>query len=910
MVSKKIKNFATKTLRHKEKQDSNNMPIEIEKMAEKPKAKRRGKIPGGEIAAAFNPNNPYANWTGKKPYLRSYNPDNLVKSKGVSIQIYQEMTREPFVKAALQQKTTSLLSVPWGIKPASNSADHIEQAKFVTWNFKNLIGGFTRDVWEMCDALVAGYSIQEKVYEEILDGEYAGKVRLAALKSKDPLYFGFAFDPYMNLLPDGVVMTHSAANEMEKPLPSDKFFIFSFLKKYENLYGQSDLRAAYRAFTIKDTAWKLRAIYMERFSGNALKGKYPRTGTKAQQAENRDKLVEIFRAWQNETGVAIPEDLEIEVLQIATSSDSEYARAMADCNVDIAVGILGETLTLNEGRKTGARNMGEIHKEVVDLFVLFLDMILTADINEQLVRDVVDTNYANVTEYPEFYFYPREDYDPVAFGQAVQSWQAAGAEISKAWFYEKVRMPIPSGEGDVLEPRPQAISTAGFGTSPNYPHPGSGGPPSAQQKGMEKLEEIHKFYSDDQPRDEEGRWTEGIGNAVEGARKLLIAAKAKGLSAHNIIQASHGRSVLEKGGQEKEWRQRMIAAAKKDGLSTDEIAAALSKLAEAIPAMEVITVDGYYRELDKFEKFAEIPKVDLRLKRLTDKALDISRPAYEKIFAYVLKQVENKNILTAQDYEAAAKVAVNPAPLKDSIFRSLLTAHMMGRGDGVMNMQNQGYDFGKIKKFAEVAFDWEVLDEPFTPEEAVKFFSGKVPMTREEFDALTEKLMSEAFYVTGLEKLNIEKDVKALLTDALKNGMTLEEFKFKLNEMQIKYATPAYGREGTIGEGILDYHAETVFRTNMMDAYNQGRREMYGDPDVKAYFPAYEYTAIMDGRVTDICAGLDGKIYLADDPIWDTIWPPNHFSCRSTVVTVNKYDFNRDMISEPPGGKPAPGFGG
>jgi len=62
--------------------------------------------------------------------------------------------------------------------------------------------------------------------------------------------------------------------------------------------------------------------------------------------------------------------------------------------------------------------------------------------------------------------------------------------------------------------------------------------------------------------------------------------------------------------------------------------------------------------------------------------------------------------------------------------------------------------------------------------------------------------------------------------------------------------------------------------------------------------------------VTDICAGLDGKIYLADDPIWDTIWPPNHFSCRSTVVTVNKYDFNRDMISEPPGGKPAPGFGG
>ena len=814
------------------------MISETEKLAEKPKAKRRGKIPGGEIAAAFNPNNPYANWTGKKPYLRSYNPDNLVKSKGISIQIYQEMTREPFVKAALQQKTTSLLSVPWGIKPASNSAEHVEHAKFVTWNFKNLIGGFARDIWEMCDALVAGYSVQEKVYEEILDGEYAGKVRLAALKSKDPLYFGFAFDPYMNLLPEGVIVTHTAANEMEKPLPSDKFFIFSFLKKYENLYGQSDLRAAYRAFTIKDTAWKLRSIYMERFSGNSLKGKYPRTGTKAQQAENRDKLVEIFKAWQNETGVAIPEDLEIEVLQIATSSDSEYARAMADCNVDIAVGILGETLTLNEGRKTGARNMGEIHKEVVDLFVLFLDMILTADINEQIVRDIIDTNYANVTEYPEFYFYPREDYDPVAFGQAVQSWQAAGAEVSKAWFYEKVRMPIPSGEDDILKPRPQAVSTAGFGTSPNNSPPGSGGPPE-KENGVSR----------------EGAPDQGRGQAPD---------------------------------------------AKED----------TTKLSEGT---ETRGSDGYYRELDKFEKFAEIPKVDLRLKRLTDKALDISRPAYEKIFAYVLKQVENKNILTTVDYEAAARVAVNPAPLKDSIFRALLTSHMMGRGDGVINMQNQGYDFGKVKKFAEIAFDWEVLDEPFTPEDAVKFFSGKVPMTREEFDALTEKLMSEAFYVTGLEKLAIEKDVKALLTKALKNGMTLEEFKFRLNEMQIKYATPAYGREGTVGEGILDYHAETVFRTNMMDAYNQGRREMYGDPDVREYFPAYEYTAIMDGRTRETHAAMDGAVFKAADPIWDRIWPAAGYNCRCTVITINKYDFTEDMLwdkSDIPADFPDEGFGG
>jgi SPP1 gp7 family putative phage head morphogenesis protein len=806
------------------------MTVETEKLAEaKPKRKRQI-VPRQEVAAVFN--TAFKNWTGTATWMRSYNPDDLVREKGQGIRIYQEMTREPFVKAALQQKITMLLSVPWDVKPAGESPEQLEQAKFVRWNLKQIKGGFGRDVWEICDALVAGYSILEKVWDIVPASheEYGGKVRLAALKSKDPYYFGFDFDEYMNLKPAGVVMAISADGKTQNtPLPSDKFFIFAFMMKYENLYGQSDMRAAYRAFWIKDTAWKLRAIYMERFSGNSLKGKYPRSNNKIQQDANKQALLDIFKAWQNETGVAIPEDLEIEVLQIATSSDSEYARAMADCNVDIAVGILGETLTINEGRKTGARNMGEIHKEVVDLFVLFLDMILTADINEQIVRDIVDQNYAGVTEYPEFYFYPREDYDPVAFGEAIGLWQAAGAKISKAWFYEKVRMPLPSGDDDVL--KPMSTPTAGPGVPPSLSSSGSGGPPenkqtadSRQQTGTAKLAEN---TPSPQPSPQEGRGS-----------------------------------------------------------------------------------DGYYRELDKFEKFAEIPKVDLRLRRLTDKAIDISRPAYEKIFAYVLKQVENKGVLASKDFEAAAKVAVNPAPLKDAIFRSLLTAHMLGRGDGVINLQNQGYDFGKIKKFAEVAFDWEVLDEPFTPEEAVKFFSGKVPMTSAEFEALAEKLMSEAFYVTGLEKLNIEKDVKALLTDALKNGMTLDEFKFKLNEMQVKYATPVYGREGTVGQGIMDYHVETVFRTNMMGAYNAGRREMYGDPDVKAYFPAYEYTAIMDGRTSDICMGLDGKVYLADDPVWNTIWPPNHFNCRSTVVTVNKYDFNQDMISEKPGVEPAKGFGG
>ncbi len=790
------------------------------------------KLIGAEVAAAYNPDKPYKNWSGKSSWLLSYNPDDLVKSKGRSVKIYQEMIREPFVKAALQQKKTSLLSVPWGIKPASQNPDHVTHARFVRWSLANLAGGFARDIWEMCDGVNIGYSILEKVPEIVTSGEWQGKITFHALKSKNPHYFGFDTDEFDNLTENGVIMTQAADGRINVPLPTEKFFIFSYNKLYENLYGQSDLRAAYRAYWIKDTAWKLRSIYMERFSGNALKGKYPRN---KDAKENKEKLLDIFRSWQNETGVAIPEDLEIEVLNIATSSDSEYARAMSDCNQEIAIGILGETLTLNEGRKTGARNMGEIHAKVVDLLVLYLDMILSGDINEQLARELVDLNWANVDAYPEFYWYPREDYDPVQFGSAVKSWQEAGAEISKSWFYERTRMPLPSGPEDMLVPKPAPA------------------PQFGQNLGQ----------------------TEGQNLNREGAK---VAKENQGSSPGN--------------GQIPEQPQKM------------------AEPASATPGLPTPNSSPYYRDLNKFEKFAEIPKIDRQTMALVEGAKTAAAPAYLKIKAAVLDQIQKKQVLENKDFTAAANIKVNTKPLQVVFQKTLLTADLMGRASAVENARNQGYDMKGMKKFAE---DWQMIDAPVTPDEAVKYFSGKIPMTKEEYQALINAKYQESFYVAGLEKTQITKDVQALLTDALKNGWDYKKFKFELDRAFDNYAKANWEQQGATSEKLTDAHAETVFRTNIMDSFNQGRKTVLEDPDVQEYFPAWMLSCILDGRTRPWHADMDGATFLADDPIWDRITPPNGYNCREVIVPINKYDFTSDMLwdkSDIPGNYPDPDFKG
>ena len=79
---------------------------------------------------------------------------------------------------------------------------------------------------------------------------------------------------------------------------------------------------------------------------------------------------------------------------------------------------------------------------------------------------------------------------------------------------------------------------------------------------------------------------------------------------------------------------------------------------------------------------------------------------------------------------------------------------------------------------------------------------------------------------------------------------------------------------------------ETLVRTNATMAYNQGRLAEMQDPDVKQSIPAYRYSAIMDDRTTDICQSADGRVWAADDEIWDVWTPPNHFNCRSVLLPV------------------------
>ena len=60
--------------------------------------------------------------------------------------------------------------------------------------------------------------------------------------------------------------------------------------------------------------------------------------------------------------------------------------------------------------------------------------------------------------------------------------------------------------------------------------------------------------------------------------------------------------------------------------------------------------------------------------------------------------------------------------------------------------------------------------------------------------------------------------------------------------------------------------------------------------------PCWRYSAILDGSTRPSHRELDGKVFRADDPIWDRIYPPNGFGCRCRVRAISEREARREGV--------------
>lgn len=248
-----------------------------------------------------------------------------------------------------------------------------------------------------------------------------------------------------------------------------------------------------------------------------------------------------------------------------------------------------------------------------------------------------------------------------------------------------------------------------------------------------------------------------------------------------------------------------------------------------------------------------------------------------------------------------------PVYLADYLAKVLLTANLLGQATFWKDLLDKGLKdwaqkqeetpaglpFLKSAEAGKEAFEesfvagvaWAEFASvpPLNSDSAYKFFKDKVPLTRVEFDKLDRLAKNEAFTIAGTENIALIGQVKEVAQKALREGMTQFEFQKETWEL---FDTAGITKTSR-------WHLETVFRTNISNAYNASRWEqMLGSPSeaVERFVPYLEYSTTGGHNVCEICMSFDGKIYRRDDPVWDVIYPPLHYNCECLVAPVSAFE--------------------
>jgi SPP1 gp7 family putative phage head morphogenesis protein len=202
----------------------------------------------------------------------------------------------------------------------------------------------------------------------------------------------------------------------------------------------------------------------------------------------------------------------------------------------------------------------------------------------------------------------------------------------------------------------------------------------------------------------------------------------------------------------------------------------------------------------------------------------------------------------------------------------LLHTVMLGILDGASELESDPPDV-----------DATTLAKPKTPfsrmsfAQALRHFESKRVVSKPVFDRLVEQARARAFTIAGAANDAMLDLFRTELARQISQGGDLRGFeKFVSERAESAGWTPANPS-----------HVETIYRTQVVDAYGAGRREHATQPEVLAARPYWQIRTVKDARQRSNHSAVDGYVLAADDPFWTSAYPPFGFSCRCRVTTLS-----------------------
>ena len=368
------------------------------------------------------------------------NPDKILKSEsgGKGIELYEDLMRDSEVESASQTRTLAVTGKEWGIDAASDDAEDVKKAEYVEKVFKAINYDAARE------ALLSGNILGFKPAEVMW--EYSeGDVWIKEIIGKASRRFVFDLQGRLRLL--------TMQNMIEGvEVPDRKFVVFRNVSDNGSYYGDGLGRSLYWPVWFRKNGIKFWAIFCDKFGSPTPVGKYPPGTPKPKQ----DDLLAAITAIQQESGVVIPENMIIDLLeaQRAGSIDA-YDSFCAYQDKAINKVLLGHSAATEStpGKLGNEQQSVDIRQDYIKADA---DALCECQ-NNSLIRWIVDYNFPVGTPgsvssraYPKVWIRtelekdlkPKADIDIALVTQL-------RLKVGTKYFYETYGIPQP-GEGEEL----------------------------------------------------------------------------------------------------------------------------------------------------------------------------------------------------------------------------------------------------------------------------------------------------------------------------------------------------------------------------------------------------------------------------------------------------------------------------
>lgn len=363
----------------------------------------------GEVMKSYQP------ISSNMSQVRFLPVDEIINRHGW--QTYRDMRQDDQIKATLAFKKILIHGRAIEVQPYRvDDPESMKVAKFVEWAIGRI--NFRRVIREALSSFDFGFSVGELLWE-VVEKEGSSVVTLRDIKHRDPENISIEADRYGNI-----------TRFLQEPDWGQKIYIdpgkvwhYAHNTEFQNHYGRSDLRAAYKNWWSKKFIVNYWNVFLERLGQPMTVAKYPVGASE----ELKAALKGILTGLSTKTEILIPEGVEIELVEATRAGHADYFQALSYHDNAIARAMLVVALlgTGGDEIKRGSDSQSRLHLRVLFKMAdeIAKDLIFT--FCQQVVKPLVDYNF-KTDKYPRLIWQDYGEFEGIEVADTIRLLHAAG----------------------------------------------------------------------------------------------------------------------------------------------------------------------------------------------------------------------------------------------------------------------------------------------------------------------------------------------------------------------------------------------------------------------------------------------------------------------------------------------------